>query len=112
MAIENEKNNYKGVYQGMDSKNVPRTANIISSHDFFEVKNTTESGNLKLKCRLVPHGNRDRDKESIRKDSSTAQFPVIPLLLSIAVILGLTIVSLDIKKAYLQAEKLSHDRPI
>lgn len=40
----------------------------------------------------------------MRKDSATAQFPVISLLLSLATIFQLCLASLDIKSAYLQAD--------
>ena len=87
-AIQNEKNNFieKKAFREVNVKSLPKGANLISSHCFFQVKTDGESGKLKLKCRLVPHGNRDREKDKIRKDSATAQFPVIRSLLSAATI--------------------------
>jgi hypothetical protein len=57
----------------------------------------------------VPHGNRDRAKEGLRTDSATAQFPVISLILSLAVLFQFSISSLDISGAYLQAGPLQRD---
>ena len=64
---------------------------------------------MKLKYRLVPHGNRDRDKEFVRKDSATAQFPIIRIVLSLAAIMSFSIASIDIKGAYLQAGQFPRD---
>lgn len=58
---------------------------------------------MRLKARLCPHGNRDKMKHQIRKDSATAQFDVIRLLLSIATILQLRLGCVDIKGVYLQS---------
>jgi Reverse transcriptase (RNA-dependent DNA polymerase) len=58
---------------------------------------------------MVPHGNRDREKDGLRTDSATAQFCVIRLVLSIAVTLKLRLSSLDISGAYLQAGPLQRD---
>ena len=110
-AIADEKSNYHdaGAYKELHFREIPKGANVITSHHFFQIKNHAEEGRLRLKCRLVPHGNRDREKESVRKDSATAQFPIIRLLLSLATILSLSVASIDIKGAYLQAGSLPRD---
>ena len=110
-AISKEKANYKekNAYIPMSIRSLPRRSNIISSHHFFHIKTDGKEGKLKLKCRLVPHGNRDAEKESVRTDSSTARFACIRLLLSLATILHFTIASLDISAAYLQAGALGRD---
>ncbi len=68
-----------------------------------------ETGKLKLKCPIVPHGNKDDLKGEIRSDSSTAQFPIIRTVLSIAAFQNLRIATLEIYKAYLQAAYLERD---
>jgi len=110
-AINKEKKNYKDkeAYVPVSIRSVPRQSNIISSHHFFQVKTDGSTDRLKLKCRLVPHGNRDSEKDSIRSDSSTAQFVCIRFLLSLASLLHFGIASLDISGAYLQAGKLQRD---
>ena len=110
-AIADEKSNYHdaGAYKELHFRQTPKGANVITSHHFFRIKNHAEEGRLRLKCRLVPHGNRDREKDSVRKDSATAQFPIIHLLLSLATILSLSVASIDIKGAYLQAGNLPRD---
>lgn len=57
---------------------------------------------MKLKARIVPHGNRDKGKDYIINDSSTTQFNCIQLVLSIAAIFNFRLALADIKAAYLQ----------
>lgn len=110
-AIEAERNNYieQKAIEKVSIKSLPPRSNIISSHHFFKVKTHGETGKLRLKCRLVPHGNRDKDKDSIRSDSSTAQFLCIRILLSLATLFKFYISSIDISAAYLQAGPLKRD---
>jgi len=96
------KKNWAGAYEEVKEYDVPRHANVISSHVIYGIKQD-ESGTRKLKARLVVHGNRDSEKDFIRKDSSTAQFNVIRLLFSIASLLGLRLAMADITGAYLQS---------
>ncbi len=49
----------------------------------------------KLRCRIVPPGNRDWLKDETRSDSSTAQFPVIQTVLSIAVMHRFVLATLE-----------------
>lgn len=46
-------------------------SNIRSSHHLFTVKLGCDSDKLKLKCRLVPHGNSDSEKYDIRSYHAT-----------------------------------------
>ena len=108
-AIDNERDEYRKHVNEVDIRTLPRDANIISSHHFFQVKHDGHEDSLKLKCRLVLHGNRDKHKDSIRSDSSTAQFAVIRIVLSFAAILSLNLATIDIKSAYLQGEDLGRD---
>ena len=94
--------NWADAYELVDYKEMPKHANVISSHVVYKIKKQDDEM-LILKARLVPHGNNDNDKDSIRKDSSTAQFHVIRLLLSIATFIGLRLGTADISGAYLQS---------
>lgn len=110
-SISVEKTNYQSeeAYEEVDIRRLPSRRNLISSHHFFQIKKDGDGDNLKLKCRLVPHGNRDRDKDSVRKDSSSAQFIVIRVVLSILVLLGFSFGSIDIKSAYLQGGNIQRE---
>ena len=63
--------NWVDAYEEIDGSSLPAHANVISSHVIYKVK-TSEDGSRTLKPRIVPHGNRDSEKDEIRKDSSTA----------------------------------------
>lgn len=108
-SISKEKANYATAYEELDIASLPKEANLISSHHFFQVKHEGEKDKLKLKCRLVSHGNRDKEKDYIRKDSATAQFPIIRVVLSLVAVLQLSVATIDIKKAYMQGGYLSRD---
>lgn len=51
----------------MKRKSVLRDANVISSHVLYE-SSIQEDVNLKLKVRIVPHGNKDSDILIMRSD--------------------------------------------
>ena len=94
--------NWVGAYDEIADQQVPRYANVITSHVVYKLK-TDENGNRKLKARIVPHGNHDDEKDNVRKDSSNAPLFVVRLLLSLATFLGFRIGTADIKGAFLQS---------
>lgn len=61
-----------------------------------------ENGKIPLKARLCPHVNRDNMKQEVRKDSATAQFDAICLMIGLKTMLVLRLVCIYIKGAYLQ----------
>ncbi len=108
-AFEEEHDgNWKEAYTIVPEKEVPAESNVISSHVVYKIK-TSESGERKLKARIVPHGNRDKEKNDIRKDSSTAQFDCIRLVLSIAAIFNFRLALADLKGSYLQSGPIKRD---
>ncbi len=102
-SIEREKKNYKESVEVFHRSNLPRKANIGSSHLFFTVMFDGKAGNLRLRCRVVPH------EDKLRSDSSPAQFPVKRTVLSMAAIHRLKLATLDISKAYLQSDDVQRD---
>lgn len=108
-AIEAElKSNCKDAYEEVMDADVPQSANVIGSHIVYNIK-VEENGKKRLKARLCPHGNRDKEKDDIRKDSATAQFDVIRLVCSLATILGFRLGCLDVRGAYLQSGPIQRD---
>ncbi len=101
--------NYKDSAQIVSRSSLPRSSNIVSSHQLFSVKYDGERGKQNPKCRIVPHGNKYDLKEEIRSDSSTAQLPIMRTFLSMAALHKLRIGTLEISKAYLQAGYLQRD---
>lgn len=55
-----------------------------------------------LKARICPHGNRDKEKNDIRKDSSTNQFDVTRMSFSMSISMEAVQGHVDIKGAYMQ----------
>jgi hypothetical protein len=104
-AVTVEKENCLKACRPIKHSELPPRSNVVSSHHFFYVKKTSD-GNLKLKCRLVPHGNRDRETEGLRTDSATAQFAAIRLLLSLAVLLHFCHALRDLSSGYLSSPKI------
>lgn len=103
-SYEKEATNWEGAYEEMNETEVPKGANIVGSHVLYKIK-VSEDNSLKLKARICPHGNEDREKDTVRKDSAAAQFPVIRLVCSIIALLGFVIAGFDIAAAYLQSGK-------
>lgn len=58
---------------------------------------------MRLKECILQHGNRDIEKDDIRKDSSTAQLDVLILMLTILTFLPFRIGIVDMKGEYLQS---------
>lgn len=108
-SINKEKEGYQDVYQQLKREDVPRGANVITSHAFFQIKPAADKDTLRLKCRLVPHGNRDKEKESLRSDCATAQFPIIRLLVAMAAIFKFRLGCIDITGAFLQNPPIERD---
>ena len=102
-AMQKEhRNNWQDAYEEINDKDVPRNSNIISSHALFKIKES-EDDSLVMKARFVLHGNRDREKNDIRKDSASADMTIFRLVLSLGVILNFTFGVADIKGAYMQS---------
>lgn len=94
--------NWTDAYQEVAERGLPKGANLISSHVVFKVK-TNDDGSLKLKGRIVVHGNRDDDKDLVRSDSAAADMMIVILVISLAAILGFNLATADIKGAYMQS---------
>lgn len=108
-SVKNELDaNWKGSYIEVNENNVAPDANVISAHFVYKVK-VEEKDKKRLKARLCPHGNRDKMKHEVRKDSATAQFDVIRMICSIASILMMKLGCIDIKGAYMQSGPIKRD---
>lgn len=84
---------------------VGANANVIPSHVVYKVKN--EEQNFKrMKARLCPNGNRDKLRKTVRKDSASAQFDVVRMLLSLTTLFRFRLACIDIKGAYLQSGQI------
>lgn len=61
-------------------KDVPPNANVTSTHVVYKVEKE-EKGQKRMKARLGPHGNHDKEKGKIKNDSANTHFDVIRILL-------------------------------
>lgn len=66
---------WKDAYVDILETELPRDANIISSH----VVKTDDAGGLKLKGRIVVIGIRDADKDLVRSDCAAADTIIVRL---------------------------------
>lgn len=108
-AVEREVcENWTEAYEPIHRNQMPRDANIISSHFVYKVK-TDEKGLKKFKARLVIHGNRDDDKDIVRKDAVAANLFITRLLLSVGTILHLKFEVADIKGEFMQSGPITLD---
>lgn len=97
--------NWNSAYTVVKSSELPRDANIIGSHTVYRVKEY-DDGHLKMKARLVLHGNRDKDRFTFRKDSASADLAAVRLPISFSQILKSCIATADIKGAYMQSSPI------
>ena len=83
---------------------IPEKANLIQSR-WVETWKLNSNGTVKLpKCRLVLKGYQDQDKFSVRIDSPTVSIIGVRLLLQLAAIHSWSILSIDLKVAFLQGD--------
>lgn len=90
--------NWKGAYEEVAERLLPRGANILSCHVVYKVK---EGGRrrLNIKERNVKYGHRDRDFFSIRRDSASADFSIVRLVVSLSVMLALPLGTAEVERA-------------
>ena len=91
----------QGVFSVIKGSEVPKGANIISSHVIYRWKNRDEPGKRLLKARIVPHGNHDSDRNDIRKDSPAVKPEIFRLVCCFAADFKREIRCMDIKTAFL-----------
>lgn len=106
--VKEHNNNWNGACGTIPDYEVPPSSNIISSHAIFKIKES-EDDDLQMKARFVLHGNRDREKDEIRKDSAAADMKILRIVLSLGVILNFTFGVADIKGAYMQSGPAQRD---
>lgn len=108
-AVKEElENSWKDAFLEVSERSIPKNANVISSHVVYKVK-CEENNLMRMKARLCPHGNRDKEAGKIRSDSSNAQYEIIRILLSAASIMSLKLGCIDIKSAYMQSGPINRE---
>lgn len=62
---------------------VPKNANIISSHVIYKIK-ISDDASLKLKARIAPHGNEDSFKFDLKSDCAMCSPCGMRIILSLS----------------------------
>lgn len=70
---------------------------------------TTEECEHSLKARIFPHGNKDKMKEEVRNDSTTAQFDAIRMLLAMATFLPVRMGVIDKRGACMKSGPINRE---
>lgn len=96
-----EEEKFKQTVKEVHVSAVPDNANIISSHVIYKIKKN-DDGSYKMKARIAPHGNKDKERENLKSDSATCPPTGIRVLLSIASLLQWPLAKVDFTSAYLQ----------
>lgn len=84
---------------------MPRFANVIASHVLYEVKED-DDGRKKIKARITPHGNRDKEKFNLKTDSATCSPVGIRVLLSCATMFKRTLEKSTLLRRFRNLEQL------
>ena len=96
------------VFEPVPYGSAPKGSNIITSHVVYLWKNKG-TPRERLKARIVPHGNRDKDRELLRSDSPSMKPEVMRMVCSFAVDMGYDLKAMDIKTAFLQTGELKRE---
>lgn len=108
-AMNNEvEENWKSAIEEVGTQGMPDDANILSTHFVFNIKKS-EQGHRTLKARLVVHGNRDEDKDDVRKDAMAADMMMTRLVIALGTIMRFTFGVADIKGAFMQSGPAQRD---
>lgn len=94
--------NWKDSYDLVEYGDIPTDDNFIASREVLKIKDNSD-GSLRLKARLVLHGNHDKDRFKARRDSAAAELLVVHLVLCIASLIGFSVATADVKGAYMQS---------
>lgn len=107
-AYNDEELKFKETVRDIMSATVPENANVITSHVIYKVK-LNDDGSFKMKARIAPHGNKDKEKYSLKSDSASCPPTGIRLLLSIAAIMKWPLSKIDFTSAFLQTGEAQRD---
>ena len=107
-AYEAERKKFMKECKKVHVSKVPATANVISSHVLYKIKDL-DDGFLQCKARIAPHGNKDKNKENLKTDSSSCPPLGFRILLSVCSLMHWFASKVDIKSAFLQSGPAQRD---
>ena len=98
-AYKKEENKFMRTVRLVPTSQVPKDANIITSHVIYKVKSSDE-GDYYLKARIAPHGNKDRERTGLKTDSATCPPVGIRIACSIATMFKWHLAKIDFESAF------------
>jgi len=101
-AYKKEEENFVKTVKKVYISDVPKDANIISSHVLYKVK-VLDDGSKLVKARIAPHGNKDSMKDDLKKDSAMCSPVGMRVALSICSIMKWNTAKIDFTSAFLQS---------
>lgn len=107
-AYKAEEDEFKKTVKKVPIEDVPKNANVISSHVIYKVK-VKDDKSLKLKARIAPHGNENSLKNELKSDFAMCPPLGIRIILSIATIFSWILTAIDVKTAFLQTGQAGRD---
>ena len=81
----------------------PKDSNVITSHIIHKVK-ANDNGSLKMKARIAPFGNEDKDRFELITDSAHCPATRISILASVSTIMKWPIAKIDFMSAFFRQE--------
>lgn len=87
---------------------MPNDLNIFSTHFVLKIK-MSEQRERTLKARLVVHGNRDNEKDDVRKDSVAADMFITRLVIALGMIMNFSFGVADMKGAFMYSGPAHRD---
>jgi hypothetical protein len=107
-AFAKEFSNWTDAFIVVQNTQLPPNCNYVQSHSFYRIK-PRDDGSLSLKTRIVIHGNEDKEKELIRKDTESCSFSSTRFILAISTSFHFDLSFFDVSGAYLQSGPIHRD---
>lgn len=107
-AYKDEETTFRKTNRDVMTANIPENSNVITSHVIYKVK-LNDDGSFKMKARIAPQGNKDREKDDLKSDSASCPPTGIRLLLSIAAVRKWPLSQIDFTSAFLQTGAARRD---
>lgn len=100
--------NFKKIVKEVNSSKVSSNANIASSHVLYKAE-IQDDTSIMIKARIAPHGNKDKEKHTVKSDFAVCPSLQIRTLLSIANIFKRTQARIEVKSTFLRTGEAERD---
>ena len=88
--------------------NLSKNGIVMNNHVIHKV-NENNDGSLKIRAQIAPHGNRDKERDSLKTDLAQCPPTGIRILASIATIIKWAVSKIDFVSAFLQIGDAKRD---